>query len=430
VSSREEELVSRFRLISEEHRRPRLLFMAESVTMAQVVRLRALAGGLDEASYDVHFACSEFDPVAFAGTRFTRWPISSVDKRQALRNVERGERLYDAEALTHYVEEELELFRRVEPALVIGDFRLSLSVSARLAMIPYAALINAYWSPYLVRRSFPVPDHPIVNLIGAERAARYLPQALAIAFRRFVAPINSVREHYGLKPLEGLLEVLTDADFTLYPDIPELYPTQGLPPSHRFLGAVTWSPGGELPPTLGATGAPLIYATLGSSGNLSVIPALLSAVRDLPLELVLSTAGRVEPRDLPPNVSVASFVPGELAARAARFVITNGGSSTGYQALMEGRPVLGIPCNMDQYLAMAAIENASAGLSVRSGSASPKALRAAILRLLEAEELFAGARRLQSTFARWDSQRSFEQFLHEALSSATGIDISKEVHHA
>lgn len=413
-------------------RRRRLLFVAESVTLAQVVRLLALARDLDEAEYEVHFACAEFDPIAFVDAPFTRWPISCVDKRATLRAVERGERAYDLDALTRYCDEELELFRRIEPDLVLGDFRLSLSVSARQARVPYAALINAYWSPYLERASFPVPDHPIVNLIGAERAARYLPQALPLAFRHFAAPVNALRERCGMAPLPGLLEVLTDADFTLYPDVPELYPMPSRPASHRFLGYVPWAPAGTLPPELedARSGRPVIYATLGSSGRVAVLPALLEAVRGLPVRVLLATAERVKPGNLPENVQVSDFVPGHLAARAARFVICNGGSSTGYQALAEGRPLLGIPSNMDQYLAMQAIEGAGAGVTVRSGSASPKALRAAIIRLLEDGTLHASAARLAQAFARSDSRHAFAQFLADALRAGDNASQIKETHHA
>ena len=58
--------------------------------------------------------------------------------------------------------------------------------------------------------------------------------------------------------------------------------------------------------------------------------------------------------------------------------MSNGGSTTGYQALAEGRPVLGIPFNLDQYLASQAIERTGAGLVVRAGLADAKTVAGAI----------------------------------------------------
>ncbi len=70
--------------------RQRILLVAESLTLAQVVRLVALARALDVTRYEVHFASSEFDPIAFHGTDFRRWPLHSIDKREAMRKLEAG----------------------------------------------------------------------------------------------------------------------------------------------------------------------------------------------------------------------------------------------------------------------------------------------------------------------------------------------------
>jgi UDP:flavonoid glycosyltransferase YjiC (YdhE family) len=399
-----------------------VLFVAENLTLAQVVRLRALAAQLDARDYEVHFACSEFEPIAFDGTHFARWPLVTVDRAEALRKVERGQRPYELEVLARYVEEELRLFESVKPDLVIGDFRLSLPVSTRVAGLRHAALINAYWSPYLVREGFPVPDHPIVQLLGAERASKYFPQALPIVFAHFAAPLNRLRKRYGLAPLKSFLELLTGADFTLYPDVPELCPTDGLPENHEFLGPVLWSPNVDFPAALGRSELPLVYVTLGSSGRVAALDAVLAAIAELPLVALIATAGRAEPGALPENARVVDYVPGQIAAARAAFVVTNGGSSTGYQALAEGKPVLGIASNMDQYLTMAAIERAGAGLLVRSGSAKSAEIRLAMLRLLEAPSFREGATRISQAFARFDCHQRFARFLERA--------IPRRVHHA
>jgi UDP:flavonoid glycosyltransferase YjiC (YdhE family) len=118
---------------------------------------------------------------------------------------------------------------------------------------------------------------------------------------------------------------------------------------------------------------------------------------------------------LPPNVRVAQYVPGELAARQADFVVTNGGASTSYQALAEGTPVLGVPSNLDQYLAMTAIERATAGRLVRAGEATPHALREAVNELLTSGALRSGARRVAQAFSRVDCHSELERLLASVL---------------
>jgi UDP:flavonoid glycosyltransferase YjiC (YdhE family) len=401
--------------------RKRVLFVAEALTLAQVVRLLTLARGLDPERYEVHFACGPFDAVAFEGSGIEPLPLFTVDRAAALKKVDRGDRLYESDVLSRYVEDELALFDQVKPDLVVGDFRLSLAVSATRAGIPHATLINAYFGPYAEREGFPVPDHPLVSLLGAKRAAEYFPRALPLVFAHFVAPLDAVRKRYGLSPSGGLLQALTAGDFTLYPDVPELCPTRNAPSSHRYLGHVPWSPALPLPDFFQELDPriPLVYVTLGSSGRYSALKAVLRVIGEFRVQAVVSTAGRFVLPDVPSNVRVAPYVPGALVARASHFVITNGGASTSYQALAEGRPVLGVPSNLDQYLAMTAIERASAGRLVRSGEATPATVRAAFTELLTSSELQRGAGRVARAFAAVDCHERFDAFLSDVFDTKT-----------
>lgn len=397
-------------------RRARVLFVAEALTLAQVVRLASLAERLDRGRYEVHFACGPIDGVALAGSGLEPLPLFTIDRQRALKRIDRGERLYETGVLERYVDEELALFDRVRPDLVVGDFRLSLAVSARLRGIPFATLINAYMSPFAVRDGFPVPDHPIVSLLGVERAARYWPKALPLAFAHFVAPLDEIRKRRGLAPSGGMLEALVDADFTLYPDVPELCPTCDLPASHGYLGSIPWSPRVPMPELERLpAGRPLVYITLGSSGRHAGLEAVLRVIGEFPVNALVATAGRFEVARPPENVQVVPFAPGAEVARRASFVITNGGASTSYQALAEGKPVLGVPSNLDQYLAMTAIERAGAGRLVRSGEATPRAMRAALTELLESQSLRLGARGIALAFARADCHERFGLWLERTL---------------
>jgi UDP:flavonoid glycosyltransferase YjiC (YdhE family) len=168
--------------------------------------------------------------------------------------------------------------------------------------------------------------------------------------------------------------------------------------------------------------------TLGSSGLVSALDNVVSALGELPVTAWIATANRVELARVPPNVRVAGFLPGNLMARAAAFVITNGGSSTGYQALAEGKPVLGIPSNMDQYLAMSAIERAGAGVLVRGGEATAENLKRAVLRLLESSSFRDSAESLKRTFAQYDCHAALANFLERVFAAGAGGGLTpKEV---
>ena len=97
---------------------------------------------------------------------------------------------------------------------------------------------------------------------------------------------------------------------------------------------------------------------------------------------------------------ISDFLPGIDAAARAALVICNGGSSTTYQALANGVPVLALASNnMDQHLNMAAIRQAGAGMVLRARGATAPAIRSAATRMLEDDryrtqaEVIAGAHR-------------------------------------
>lgn len=407
----------------------RILFVAENVTLAQCVRLVTLARALDGDRFEVHFACSEFPAMIFAGTNFVCHPITSLAPDAAARALEAGRRLYEKSTLLRYIDAERRLLDAVGPELVVGDFRLSLSTSAELMGVPSAVLINAYWSPLLRRSRFPVPDHPILGWLGEATTERYFPRAIPHVFRHFASPLNAARASLGLPAVGSLLEVLTHGSFTLYPDDPALVEMDGTPSHHRFLGPVLWQP--DLEGELGSrdedvaarhvleSERPLVYVTLGSSGSVGLLPQVIEALAGLPVVAIVATAGRATLPSLPPNVIARRFVRGgDVAARAA-LVVSNGGSTTGYQALGAGTPVLGLPSNFDQHLATEVIDGSGAGISLKARLADAPLMRAAMERALGDAELKRGAARVAASFAKRDSGAAFRAFVDERGSAST-----------
>lgn len=400
----------------------RILFMAEDVTMAQVVRLVVLARALDPARHEIHFACRHFDDLVFRPGEFRRWRIDSVARSHVQKALDRGKRIYDLATLRRYARSDLDIIEKVQPDLIVGDFRLSLVASAPAAGVPLAALINAYWSPHAVRQSFPLPDHPIIKLVGEKTATRYFPQARPKVFAHFARPMNELRKDYGLPPVGSLLEVLTHGDHTIFPDIPYLTPTRDLPERQRYIGPVLWAPDVPLPGWWSELpdDVPLVYVTLGSSGQVRALPRVLEALAELPVTAVVATAGRVSAGELPGNVRATEFVPGDQVARRAAVVICNGGSTTGYQALAEGKPVVGIACNLDQHLAISAIEERGAGIRIRAGGVRASQVRDAVRTLLQSRSHQDQARTIAAEFGRWSSAALFATFVDEA----TGADVA------
>ena len=134
------------------------------------------------------------------------------------------------------------------------------------------------------------------------------------------------------------------------------------------------------------------------------------------MTIVVATAGRVQLKRMPQNVYVADYLPGMEISRLASVVVCNGGSATAYQALSQGKPVVGIWSNIDQYLTMMAIEHAGAGLCCSATKFDPKRIQHTISTVLEDPCYRASATELAEKFRSYDACQRFREFVHDILS--------------
>lgn len=389
----------------------RILFCADAVTLAHVARPLLLARALDATRYDIHFACAESYQSFLGQHDFHYWPLHSIPSAQFLQALATGARFHTEKTLTAYIDEDLSLLAQIRPDVVVGDMRLSLSISAARAGVTYATITNAHWSPYAVRDGYPLPEHPLTRLLGVAATRRLFGLIQPLVFAHHARPFNVLRRRYGLPPLGGLPQTYTQGDYTLYADVPELAPTANLPDHHRYIGPVVWSPDIAPPPWWDEVAEqPCIYVTLGSSGQVELLPTVVAALAALPVTLLVATAGRLPVAGLPASVRVAEYLPGSEAARRARLVICNGGSATVYQALAEGTPVLGIASNMDQHLTMTAVERAGVGRLLRAGQVTPARVVQTVRALLEQTSYQEQAQRLAAVFSHYDARRRFAEW--------------------
>ena len=343
--------------------RRRVLFVGEAVTLAHVARPVALARKLVLRGYRPIVAADPRFAALCPAAGWDTMEIRSIPTADFLRALAHGKPVYELETLERYVADDLALLATTRPDVVVGDFRISLAVSARLAGVPYINISNAYWSPY-ARPHWRAPTMPWSRFLPATIDDAVFRAARPLAFRLHARPMRALARKHGLKPGDAeLRHVYTDADVTLYADSPALVPTFDRPASHRYLGLVDWAPVAPLPAwwdALPASPRP-IYVTLGSSGDTAKLPHVLRGLARLGRPIVVAAAGAPIAASLPSHVHVADYLPGDVVARRSSLVVCNGGSPTSHQALLAGVPVLGIPDNLDQVLNMGYLQEAGVG---------------------------------------------------------------------
>lgn len=365
--------------------RKRILFVGEAVTLSHVVRPAVLAGALDPDHYDVILACDPRYNNLLADLPFQVVPLSSAIPRERLLEVLAGhEPIFDAGTLATYVEEDVKLIDEYAPNLIVGDMRQSLGISSHKMKIPYLNIISAQWSPYTTVE-LENPEPPMAHVFGEPLAQMFFKGFLATAGSvQHALPLNVVRFQHGLPPLSwDARHIYSAGDYVAYPDIPEIIPTDNLPPNHSYLGPVLWSPKVALPEwweTI-STDRPVIYVSLGSSGQGALLTQVLEALSNLDVTVIAATGG-IQPGLKPANAYLADFLPGEAAVSRADVVICNGGSMPVQQSLADGKPVLGLVSNIDQFVFARAVNRLGAGEVLRERVAHTGEIRRLVWRML------------------------------------------------
>lgn len=395
-------------------RKEKILFIGEGITMTHFMRPAALAATLDREEWDVSFATPKRYHSLLCHPFTHLLDLPSLSPERFLDALAHARVLYDYDTLQTYIRHDQEILKMVEPDLVIGDYRLSLAISAPLQKIPFASIFNAHWSPYADQPAI-VPPLPITRWIPPPFLNPLYSLVQPMIYKHHAKPVNDLRQEHSLAPIGSLQDVYTAGDLTFYPDVPEFVPLRKTAPTHHFVGICPW----ELPVEKPAwwhevVSSPLqkVFISLGSSGPVNVLPSLLQALSSLSVQVLLATSGR-DVGAVPTNVFIAPYLPYEATSRLSALVISQGGTGGLYFALAAGTPHLAIPNNVDNLLSVERLKKSGAGLSVRMEEANVQRLSVSVERLLQEPSYKRRAMEWAEIIRRYDTRTLFPQRLRE-----------------
>ena len=357
----------------------KILFFGEAVSLAHVARPLVLAEALSKQGYEIFFAC---DPIykrfidQYPKLKYI--PIKSISPEKFMDSLYYGKSIYNKNTLEQYVSEDIKVIKEINPDLIVGDFRISLSISTKICQKTHFALTNAHWSPY-ANNQFESPETIYTKYLGFEFANILFKLVYPFAFKEQAKPFNKLAKQLSIKNASDIRDMYTRGDKVLYLDPPNMVNMNKLPENHHFIGPIIWSPKIEAPFWLEQIqhSHNNVYATFGSSGLAKLLPQVCEGILDSGNKAIVATANRVKvPYN--PNVLQADFLPGETILENCNVAICNGGSATVYQAISKGVPVIGVPQNLDQFLTMQTIEANGLGLLMRPNHATSAKISQAI----------------------------------------------------
>ncbi|WP_026476570.1 glycosyltransferase [Alkaliphilus transvaalensis] len=384
----------------------KVLFFGEGIALSHIVRPLYLARCLDKEKYEISFACSEAFKGFVEGKVDHYYEIPSMSPGEFEKRLESPKKIYDNKILSQYIDSELQLLSEVKPDVVIGDMRATLAISARQANIPYINISNAYWSPFSTQER-QMPEIPALEWMNFKFRMKFMKLVFPLVVKGYIQDYNKNRVKIGLPPVKSMQEMHCDGDWNLYVDTPTLAPTYNLPKSHQYIGPITEFIDNELPDWWHdvKNDKPIIYFTVGSTGNVAILKPILEVLKKLPVTVLMSTAGR-DLGTLPSNFYVSKYLPALLVIEKSDLVICNGTGGL-YQALSKGKPVLAFTKNMDQFLAMDMVEKNGAGKLIRPCFATEDYILQNIEAMLQESSWKKNAQKIQSQIEKYNPKTLF-----------------------
>lgn len=251
---------------------------------------------------------------------------------------------FKADRVEACVRAEVKLLKELKPDAMLGVFRFTGPLSAKLADVPYDALICGSMTPAC---------DEVLGFAPGEAGAEE--QAAALRFFRLTCArrLRPALDALGLAPLEDAWQLLTGRRTFLW-DFPEFQPLPETPGYHH-VGPPQWS-GWPRPQNESAAldrlQGPIAYVAFGTGGvSTRMLRHLLDALWRLGYAVALALGGQAVLAEWPAesaSLAVFEFLPAEQVLPRADLVVCHGGQLLVFEALRRGIPIFVLPMQPEQ----------------------------------------------------------------------------------
>jgi len=401
----------------------KILVMPDGNWLAHVSRPLEIAKVLRQMGHEVIFAGNGRYMRLLDQAGFAIVSTKIIDPGRLLECIRRGRvNPFAFNELKEFVKEDLELFDRLKPDVVLSDLRVSLSTSCQVAKIPLVAIMNASVTNYYAVKIRSV-EHAktgwLIKKILGRRLYTWL--ELPNRIKKVIVTIDSfpyrkLRKKVGLTPYKNICDVI-EGDLNLLTDIPEYAPTNNLPSNFHYIGPIIWEPEVEPPAWLNDLNRdkPTLYFTMGSTGNPRFFQEAVKLFGNTEYQCIMTTCGTAHVKDAPRNFFVTDYAPADKIMEKSDAVICHGGNGTIYQALSYAVPVIGIPTHWDQEFNMQRVVDLGIGIQLSELKFEPSHLADAVRKILMEKSYKEKAQQFQKILARYRGPQTGAQLIDRFL---------------
>ena len=398
----------------------RVLFMPSSVGVSHLCRLLLIAESVRQRGAEVAFAYGGRHTDLLSTNEFPCFRVTDIDIGDFSANVFAA---YTERIVRASIRDQLRGIEEFSPHLLVADFQPTASITARISRLPLVAVVNACLTDYFdvtdlyIRRQLSPVGYQIANPIV--RGILYVQKrSLAFTFR-------TVARHHGVRDMASIYDFFR-GDLNLIPDVPEFCPLREAPDNYHYIGPLIWEQSrhrsGEVQESLDSK-RPLIYATIGNTGNPEMLDRAVRAFAPQEeFQVVITTGAYVAPASYEGHrlIHACRFLPGSEVIRRSTVIIHSGGSGTTYQCLAHGRPAVVIPCNNEQRINARLLQRHCLGVAFRLESLSSDRLFAACKMVAANGRISAAVGRFQKLIDAEGSPSRAAVIVEEFLAGRAG----------
>lgn len=332
-----------------------------------------IAKELRRRGFEVVFAGESAKTAFLREEGFEVIPVFEPDPEKLFESIRKGRLRFASDAvINRMIEADLSVYEDVRPALVLTDGRFTAAISTQIAQLKHVAIVNVSSTQYRALPYVPLLDFMPERFLKSDTRLRKLLDLFnlkleMLVFDNVMRIFKRLSRKHGLKKEVTATNCLAGKDLTLLADIPEYFPTRNLPADYHDIGPMTLK--SNTPPPvwwpLERHDRPLVYITMGTTGIGDFFEIVHELLKNSDMTAVMTTGGQVDKlKNINGHVYVENYIDGDLVVDACDVVVCHGGNGTIYQALLHGKPVIGLPTIPDQAFNMRRVEAVGVGKSL------------------------------------------------------------------
>src|SRR3989338_2020687 len=383
----------------------KVLFMPNGIGLAHVGRLVSIAKELKRYKVEIMFGGGSEAIVLIRREGFRFHKISEFSREIYDEKIKNNNWfIYNRHNFLQFLKDELALYRKVKPDLIVYDTKPTVRVSSKISGIPAVSITNVDATGYY------------------DYEKRALPLMIMTAMIRIIPAMIQL----GYKPNKDPFQLFL-GDLTLIADIPEFRPIKKLPNEVKIIGPVFWDGPTRLPKWHKKidNNEDIIYVTASGTGDKETFLRILKFLKGSPYTIAATTGNTLKPGEVDikyENLLVTDYLPGDYILKRAKLIIFPGGNATCYQALSYGVPQICTPFHVDQEDNANQLERLGTGIIINpyKGFTSDKLLRK-IIKIMKDDSFRKKAKKIREIISRYNGARQGASEINKILSGKTRL---------